>query len=790
MTRTRLTILLLLIGLAAGCGGPPPPPSVDDVYSGLNEDVPRLDPSILANRRIVIDPGHGGYFPGTVGQDSLAEKGVNLGVSLYLWGLLKEAGADAILTRSSERDFLIESDSTLVSDLRRRVEMVDSLAPDMLISIHHNAQPARDSQKNAVETYYRFGDPASRDLAFAVHRHLMRNVGIPDGEVRPGNYYILRNVDVPAILGEGSYLTHPGVEDKLKLSEKQRLEAEAYFLGILDYFTRGTPRLALASPKDSVLNAVPILAFNTEDVGGPGIDPGGIEMMINGRRVNPAIDSRGGRITYAMPWDSPNRPYDAALSVRNMMGNTSRVERVNFSLNLPAENAVFEMDPAALPAGGGTVRVRARLLDRRGLTVADGTTVLASSTTGETPDTLVVGGGFVEFPVTLRPGASGGSARLDVGGRTFESKLGAVSNTVQGYRRVILTSATDRKPIRNATITISGTSRNTDHFPQDSVVANGSQSGVYFLPTTEGPHRINIVAKGHRLLSTSLDEIETSNIDTLALEPWFDGVLHGRRFLLDPEGGFGTEPGMGPLGLSGPFANLRVAQYLAEYLEAAGAEVAMSRTTEETLSPRDVVALTNRFGADRYIEIRHRATVEDTGGVVDAYHFPGSRTGTAMANTLQNVVATSLGLGTHPAGDQVTFPLQQTACPAIVIEFPSIAQMDEELRLGEPWYQRQQAYAVLKGILAHYGNTDSASYHVVLEGDTQGSDWLISLDRTWHLLTTGQNQLTFSDLPDGDFLLEARRGSALHTVTITIRGGQSGSIPLRSILQADSPRPD
>ena len=104
MTHRHLTYTLVWACLAIGCGGPPPPPSVDDVYRGLSEDVPRLDPSILADRRIVIDPGHGGFFPGTVGQDSLAEKGVNLGVSLYLWGLLKEAGADAILTRSAERD--------------------------------------------------------------------------------------------------------------------------------------------------------------------------------------------------------------------------------------------------------------------------------------------------------------------------------------------------------------------------------------------------------------------------------------------------------------------------------------------------------------------------------------------------------------------------------------------------------------------------------------------------------------------------------------------------------------
>lgn len=785
MTHRHLTYVLVWACLAIGCGGPPPPPSVDDVYRGLSEDVPRLDPSILADRRIVIDPGHGGFFPGTVGQDSLTEKGVNLGVSLYLWGLLKEAGADAILTRSAERDFLIESDSTLASDLQRRVEMVDSLHPDMLISIHHNAQPARDSNKNAIETYYRFGDPASRDLAFAVHRHLMRNVGISDGEVRPGNYYILRNVDVPAILGEGSYLTHRGVEKQLKLSEKQRLEAEAYFLGILDYFARGTPRLERTSPMDSLLRAVPILSFNAKDVGGPGIDPGGIEMRINGERVKPAIDSRGERITYTMPWDSPNQPYDVSLTVRNVMGNTSRVEHVTFAIDLPAENAVFEMDPSALPAGGGTVRVRARLLDRRGLTVADGTTVLASSSAGVTPDTLTVGGGFVEFPVTLRAGTKGGHARLDVGGRTFESTFGAPSKTVSGYRQVVLVNALDGKPITDATVSLTPIPPPVDPFVEHSVVTGGSRSGLYFLPMVHGPHRIRIVAKGYRLLF--LEASGHADADTLALEPWFGGVLFEKRFILDPEGGFGPEPGMGPLGLSGPFTNLRVAQYLAEYLEAAGAEVALTRTTEETLSPRDVVALTNRFGADRYIEIRHRATRVDTGRVVDTYHFPGSRTGTAMANTVQTAVATTLGLGTHPATDQVTFPLQQTACPAIVIEFPSIAQIDEELRLGEPWYQRQQAYAVLKGILVHYGNPDSASYHVTLDGDPLQDDWLISLDRTWHLLTATEGQLTFTGLPEGEFLLEVRRGSALHAATIMLHRGQTASIPLSNLLRVSTP---
>ncbi len=47
-----------------------------------------LDTAALRNKVIVIDPGHGGPYGGAVGTLGLKESEVNLGVALYLWGLL------------------------------------------------------------------------------------------------------------------------------------------------------------------------------------------------------------------------------------------------------------------------------------------------------------------------------------------------------------------------------------------------------------------------------------------------------------------------------------------------------------------------------------------------------------------------------------------------------------------------------------------------------------------------------------------------------------------------------
>jgi hypothetical protein len=72
-----------------------------------------------------------------------------------------------------------------------------------------------------VETYY-MGDPASQDLATAVHRHLMRNLD-------------RRGTGAPAITclehgrdrhsGRIELLTHPPVDDRPKLTRRNLAEA-------------------------------------------------------------------------------------------------------------------------------------------------------------------------------------------------------------------------------------------------------------------------------------------------------------------------------------------------------------------------------------------------------------------------------------------------------------------------------------------------------------------------------------------------------------------------------------
>jgi N-acetylmuramoyl-L-alanine amidase len=782
--RTTVPIGPLVVAVAAAvlasCGGPPKQPTLDRLYRGLSESLPRIDPSILAGRRILIDPGHGGQFRGTVGPDSLEEAHVNLGVSLYLWGLLQEAGADARLTRAIDRDFLTEADSSLASDLRTRVWMADSLQPDILVSIHHNAHPLRDPSRNSVETYYRAGDPASLDLGFAIHRHLIRNLGIDTGEVRQGNYLILRETSVPAVLGESSYLTHPSVEDRLKLSETQKLEAEAYFLGILEYFQRGIPRVTCVSPADSVYETVPELVYTLVDDGGSGIDPDGIFMTLNGRRVAAVVDPLTTRASYRPPWDLANGSYAVSMSVRNVGGNTSPVLETRFLVDLPPEFASFEISPAPAPRLGRAVRARVRLLDRRGMPVADGTG--AFLTTSGQADTVwaVVSDGSIDAAVPAAGGSDAVTLYVGCRGKRFETSIGIDPEATVATRAYHIRDAITGRPVEEARVSLNGAGRSasrTGTFVHGFPAGAASTDSAASILSIDAPGYVPVVVAG------------VPPSDTVFMQPWFGGALTGLRFVVDPEGGRASVSGIGPLGLSGAHANLQVARYLTGYLRAAGARVLLTRTNDEVRTPEDIARLTNRFGANRYLEIRHRSAPADSPLVVTTYHFPGSATGALLAASVVGEMSARLEVPGRGPYETVTYPLQQTACPAIVIAAPSIGSLEEELRLAQSWYQREQAYAIFLGVLDHYDVSDSGQLLVrfarrdpTVEGIEAGAavpdaaGWRVTVEGSWTLVTGADGAVWFDKLPPGDYRISAVKSGRSFGDVVRIAPGQRAAV--------------
>jgi len=93
-------------------------------------------------KKIVIDAGHGGKDPGTIGKSGLREKDVNLDIAKRLSKLLRSEGVTVIMTRSND---------TFIS-LERRVGIANNAKADLFVSIHSNASRVRSL--NGLEVYY------------------------------------------------------------------------------------------------------------------------------------------------------------------------------------------------------------------------------------------------------------------------------------------------------------------------------------------------------------------------------------------------------------------------------------------------------------------------------------------------------------------------------------------------------------------------------------------------------------------------------------------------------------
>jgi N-acetylmuramoyl-L-alanine amidase len=165
------------------------------------------------------------------------------------------------------------------------------------------------------------------------------------------------------------------------------------------------------------------------------------------------------------------------------------------------------------------------------------------------------------------------------------------------------------------------------------------------------------------------------------------GSLHGKRITIDPDGGVDAPNGVGPSGTRGAHASMRVARILRGFLEAAGAEVLLTRDADVAVSDVERVRVSEAFGTDRFLRIAHRAEPPRLA------HYPGSSGGNAWAKRTADAMG-RLGFAKPAIGEDAQYPLQQTSCPALYVGLAQIDDAASEEALFEPGALRASAYAL------------------------------------------------------------------------------------------------
>ncbi len=171
---------------------------------------------------IILDPGHGGTDEGTK-VNAVLEKRVALVATLLTKTRLEELGYQVVLTRS--RDVFVS--------LPRRVSLANKAQGSLFVSIHFNSAPSPEAK--GIEVFYYnskelWRSRASKRLASCVLGGMIDETGARSRGVKQGNFHVIRETSMPAILVEGGFITNK--EERIKLRDRSYLDKIA--LGIAE----------------------------------------------------------------------------------------------------------------------------------------------------------------------------------------------------------------------------------------------------------------------------------------------------------------------------------------------------------------------------------------------------------------------------------------------------------------------------------------------------------------------------------------------------------------------------
>jgi N-acetylmuramoyl-L-alanine amidase len=158
---------------------------------------PKLSESKQIN--IVIDAAHGGFDFGAI-SNSINEKQIVEQIANKIKALNKNKNVVIHFTRNSD---------TFVS-LKERVTIINSIKPDLVLSLHINTNANKD--KSGVDFFVADKDSKlyEKSNAFAVKlsAELSKNNSFKIGEIKNAPFFIIKNSAAPSVIVELGYLSN------------------------------------------------------------------------------------------------------------------------------------------------------------------------------------------------------------------------------------------------------------------------------------------------------------------------------------------------------------------------------------------------------------------------------------------------------------------------------------------------------------------------------------------------------------------------------------------------------
>lgn len=190
--------------------------------------------TFISNKTIGIDPGHGGIDPGTVSKNGVGEAEINLKIGLKLKDIIQSNGGKAILTRKNKNAL---SDIKR-EDLEKRKEVIEQGKCDIFLTIHLNS--FTDPRYYGAQVFYKKDSQESMILADCIQEELRKildenNTRVPQER---DDVYLLRELDMPAVLIECGFLSNEQEEKLLQTDSYQEKIAQGIYNGVIKFLEK------------------------------------------------------------------------------------------------------------------------------------------------------------------------------------------------------------------------------------------------------------------------------------------------------------------------------------------------------------------------------------------------------------------------------------------------------------------------------------------------------------------------------------------------------------------------
>ena len=185
---------------------------------------------------VVIDPGHGAADSGKRGINKAIEKEINFQIAIRVRVLLESQGVEVYMTKEDDKGFYPSTGSNKkVQDMKKRVEFINEIKPDLAVSIHQNAYEGESI--HGAQSFYYGTSGAGQKAAEMMQDQLIKSLDKSNKREAKNNtsYYLLKKTQAPIIIVECGFLSNRKEADLLISPEYQEKVAWAIHLGILRY---------------------------------------------------------------------------------------------------------------------------------------------------------------------------------------------------------------------------------------------------------------------------------------------------------------------------------------------------------------------------------------------------------------------------------------------------------------------------------------------------------------------------------------------------------------------------